>query len=54
LCTHLSVHPEDRALQTEALLSISDGLRGPALLLADLNDTPESGTLSVAHSSRLV
>lgn len=39
LCTHLSLDRDGRALQTEALARLVRGLRGPVVLLGDLNQT---------------
>jgi endonuclease/exonuclease/phosphatase family metal-dependent hydrolase len=42
VCTHLSLDPPDRALQTEALAKLCRGLAPPIVVLGDLNQTKRS------------
>ena len=44
-CVHLSVIPEERLAQVDELIEITQANSGPALLLGDLNDTPDSEAL---------
>jgi endonuclease/exonuclease/phosphatase family metal-dependent hydrolase len=42
VCTHLSLDPGDRALQTDAVAKLCRGLTPPIVLLGDLNQTRRS------------
>ena len=44
-CVHLSVNPRERLAQIDELIKIAHTHTGPALLLGDLNDTPDSEAL---------
>ena len=42
LSVHLSVNPAERVQQAKRLCEVAKGLKGPMLLLGDLNDVPSS------------
>ena len=44
-CAHLSVYPEERLRQVDELIEIMARSSGPAILIGDLNDDPDSECL---------
>lgn len=51
LCTHLSFKPQERRSQIEELIQLSGSISGPALLLGDFNDDPDSESLTRLYTA---